>query len=294
MDIFTFDVIAQQLFYGLMLGSMYVLMAVGLSLIWGILDMLNFAHGSFFMLGGYFTFFIVTYLGFNPLLTILIAMGLIAGIGALIFFFLIFPINNKPNWLINTIIITLGVSICFQNLALIIFGERYKTLPKFFDYTVYFLGINIGLDRLVVFALALILIASLLLFIHKTDIGIVMQAVAQNKEAAEIIGLPIKKIYLITFAISCALAGASGGLLAPIYGIYPTVGFMPLLMAFLVVILGGLGSIKGAVVAGFLLGIIESLAVLFVTSTWKEVAMFSVMIIILTIRPTGLFGTRSG
>ncbi|NQT56631.1 MAG: branched-chain amino acid ABC transporter permease [Desulfobacteraceae bacterium] len=294
MSIFTFDVIAQQLFYGLMLGSMYVLMAVGLSLIWGILDMLNFAHGSFFMLGGYFTFFIVTYLGFNPLLTILIAMGLIAGIGALIFFFLIFPINNKPNWLINTIIITLGVSICSQNLALIIFGERYKTLPKFFDYTVYFLGINIGLDRLVVFALALILIASLLLFIHKTDIGIVMQAVAQNKEAAEIIGLPIKKIYLITFAISCALAGASGGLLAPIYGIYPTVGFMPLLMAFLVVILGGLGSIKGAVVAGFLLGIIESLAVLFVTSTWKEVAMFSVMIIILTIRPTGLFGTRSG
>lgn len=89
MGIFTFDVIAQQLFYGLMLGSMYVLMAMGLSLIWGILDMLNFAHGSFFMLGGYFTFFIVTYLGFNPLLTILIAMGLIAGIGALIFFFLI-------------------------------------------------------------------------------------------------------------------------------------------------------------------------------------------------------------
>lgn len=291
---FTYDIIAQQVFYGLLLGSMYVLMAVGLSLIWGIMDMLNFAHGSFFMLGGYFTYFLFTYLGIIPIITVLISLVLVGILSALIFQFLIYPINKKKNWLTNTIIITLGVSICAQNLALVIFGERYKSMPRFIEYTISYAGINIGVDRLIVFGISIVLILALLVFIEKTDIGITMQAVAQNKEAAEIMGLPIKKVYVITFAVSGALAGATGGLLAPIYSVYPDVGFMPLLMAFLVVILGGLGSIKGAIFAGFLIGIIESLAVLFVSSSWKEVTMFGIMILILWIRPTGLFGTRTG
>jgi branched-chain amino acid transport system permease protein len=293
MDLFTYDVIAQQLFYGLIIGSMYVLMAVGLSLIWGIMDMLNFAHGEFFMLGGYFTYFLVTFLPINPLISIFISMILVAGIGALFFNFLIYPINNKPNWLTNAIIITLGISICTQNLALVIFGERYKTLPKFIDHTFTLWGVIVGADRLIVLVLALFLIVGLWVFMQRTNIGICMQAVAQDKKAAYITGLPIKTIYIVTFAVSSALAAVTGGLLAPIYSIYPTVGFMPLLIAFLVVILGGLGSIKGAIYAGFFLGIVESMAILFVTSAWKEVAMFAIMILILSFRPAGLFGIRS-
>jgi len=293
MDTFSFDIIAQQILYGLLMGSLYGLMAVGFSLIWGIMDMLNFAHGEFFMLGGYFTYYLFSILHINPVLSIFIGMIMIGGLGALIFNFFIYPINKKPNWLINTIIITLGVSICAQNLALIIFGERYKTLPKFIHYTVSFWGIYIGADRLIILIMALLLLGGLWLFIQKTNIGISMQAVGQNKEAAQIIGLSIKGIYTITFAVSGALAGAAGGLLAPIYSIYPSVGFMPLLMAFLVVILGGLGSIKGAIYAGFLLGIVESLAILYLSTAWKDVAMFALMILVLSFRPKGLFGTRS-
>jgi branched-chain amino acid transport system permease protein len=293
MEIFSFELISQQLLYGLLIGSIYVMMAVGFSLIWGIMGMLNFAHGEFFMLGAYFTFYLSQVLHINPIISIFVAFTLVGILGGLLFNFIIYPINKKPNWLVNTIIITLGVSICAQNLALIVFGERYKTLPNFSDYTVSFLGINIGAQRLIVMMIALILLGALWAFIKKTDIGISMQAVGQSNEAAQIIGLPIRAIYTATFVVSGALAGAAGGLLAPIYSIYPTVGFMPMVMAFLVVILGGLGSIKGAVYAGFLLGIVESLAILYLSTAWKGVAVFALMIAVISFRPTGLFGTRS-
>jgi branched-chain amino acid transport system permease protein len=293
MEIFSFELILQQLLYGLLMGSIYVLMAVGFSLIWGIMDMLNFAHGEFFMLGAYFTYYLSQVMHVNPIISIFGAFILVGILGGLLFNFIIYPINKKPNWLVNTIIITLGVSICTQNLALIVFGERYKTLPKFIEYTVSILGINIGAQRLIIMIIALILLGGLWIFIQKTDIGISMQAVGQNNEAAQIVGLPIRAIYTSTFVVSGALAGAAGGLLAPIYSIYPSVGFMPMVMAFLVVILGGLGSIKGAVYAGFLLGIVESMAILYLSTAWKAVAVFALMIAVLSFRPTGLFGTRS-
>jgi len=293
MEIFSFDLILQQLLYGILMGSVYVLMAVGFSLIWGIMDMLNFAHGEFFMLGAYFTYYFSQAMHIHPIIAVFIAFILVGVFSGLIFNLIIYPINKKPNWLTNTIIITLGVSICTQNLALQFFGERYKTLPKFIEYTVSFWGVNIGADRLVIMLIALLLLAGLWFFIQNTDIGISMQAVGQNTEAAQLIGLPIRTIYTATFVISGALAGAAGGLLAPVYSIYPTVGFMPLIMAFLVVILGGLGSIKGAVYAGFLLGIVESLAILYLSTAWKGVVVFALMIAVLSFKPTGLFGTRS-
>lgn len=292
MEIFTAELIGQQLFYGLILGAVYVLMAVGFSLIWGIMDMLNFSHGEFFMLGGYFTFFLFQYLNLNPIVAVFLAMIITGAMAALMFNFIVFPINRKPNWLTNTIIITLGISISLQNLALLVFGERYKIMPKFINYNLKFWDISIGADRLVILAFALVVIFVLWVFIQKSNIGVAMQAIAQSKVAAQIMGLPIKFIYLITFAVSCSLAAAAGGLLAPIYSIYPTVGFMPMLMAFLVVILGGLGSVKGAILAGFMLGVVESFTVLFISAAWKEVAMFALMIIILSVRPAGLFGTR--
>lgn len=140
--------------------------------------------------------------------------------------------------------------------------------------------------------IGLVLILGLLYFVKKTTTGLSIQAISQNKNSALLMGINIRRIYTVTFGVSVALAGAAGGLLAPIYFIYPTVGFTPILMAFAVVILGGLGNVKGAIYAGFLVGIIESFTILLLSSVWKDIIIFSLIIIILTLKPTGLFGTR--
>lgn len=282
----------QHLIYGIIIGSMYVLMAAGFSLIWGILGMLNFSHGEFFMLGGYLTYYAFTVFHVNPFICVFLSILLLLVIGAVIFGTVIFPISEKPNWELNAIILTLGVSICLQNAVLLGFGETYKGMPMFFDTSLKFWGVVIGLDRLMVLFIGLALIIFLLLFVTKTDTGLSMQAIAQDKNSALLIGINIRRIYIVTFGVSVALAGAAGGLLAPIYFIYPTVGFTPMLMAFAVVILGGLGSMKGAIFAGFLVGIIESFTILILSSAWKDIVIFSLIVVIIVIKPTGLFGLK--
>ena len=282
----------QQLIYGIITGSMYVTIAVGFSLLWGILNMLNFSHGEFFMLGGYLTYYSFTLYKINPFVSVFIAIIVVFFLGVGTFKFIIFPINKKPNWELNAIILTLGISICLQNGALLIFGETYKGMPSFFDITVRFLGVAIGLDRLMILLVGLALITFLLFFVTKTNTGLSMQAIAQDKNSALLMGINIKRVYLLTFGVSVALSGAAGALLAPIYFIYPSVGFQPMLMAFSVVILGGLGNVKGAIFAGFLVGIIESFSIYLLSAAWKDIVIFSIIIIILVIRPQGLFGLK--
>lgn len=289
---FNFEQIIQQLIYGLVMGSMYVLMAVGFSLIWGIMDMLNFAHGEFYMLGAYFVYYFFVFLGINPFLSILLMMVILFFIGIVLFKFTVFPLRNRPEWLIHAIIITLGLSICLQNLAQILFGAKYKGIPRYFDATLRFHGVSIGVDRILIFIVGLALIIGLWIIINRTRVGLSMQAISQDREAALLMGINIDRIYFVTFGISAALAGAAGGLLAPIYCIYPTVGVMPGLMAFAIVILGGLGSVKGAIYAGFIIGVIESISILFLSSAWKDVVIFSLMILVLVFKPKGLCGLK--
>ena len=291
MDTILVD-ISQHFIYGIITGSMYVLMAVGFSLIWGILDMLNFSHGEFFMLGGYLTYYLFTFLNMNPFIAVFLSMVILLIFGSIIFGIVVFPMIKKPNWIMNGIILTLGISICLQNGALLTFGETYKGMPQFFDTSLRFFGVVIGLDRLMVLLIGLVLITCLLFFVTKTDTGLCMQAVSQDKDSALLMGINIRRIYVITFGVSAALAGAAGGLLAPIYFVYPSVGFTPMLMAFAVVILGGLGSVKGAIFAGFLVGIIENFTIFLLSSAWKDVVIFSIIIVILLIRPRGLFGVK--
>lgn len=282
----------QHLIYGIVGGSMYVLMAVGFSLIWGIMGMLNFSHGEFYMLGGYLTYYIFTMFNINPFVSVFLAIVILLLIGSAIFEVGIFHLIKKPKWEINAIILTLGIGICLQNVALLCFGERYKGIPSFFKASLKFWEIVIGVDRLMVLCVGLVLIVALLFFVKKTNTGLSMQAIAQDKNAALLMGINIRRIYMVTFGVSVALAGAAGGLLAPIYFIYPTVGFTPILMAFAVVIVGGLGNIKGAIYAGFLVGVIESFTVLIFSSAWKDIVIFSLIIVFLTLRPTGMFGTK--
>jgi len=284
--------ILQHLIYGVIAGAMYVLMAVGFSLVWGIMGLLNFSHGEFYMLGGYLTYYLFTLFHINPFVSVFFAIAILFLFGSGLFGTAIYPISKKPNWDINAIILTLGIGICLQNMALMVFGERYKGMPGFFKANLKFWGVVIGVDRLMILVIGFVLIFALLVFVKKTITGLSIQALSQDNNAALLMGVHKRRIYTVTFGVSVALAGAAGGLLAPIYFIYPTVGFTPILMAFAVVILGGLGSVKGAIYAGFLTGIIESFTILFLSAVWKDIIIFSLIIVILSLRPTGLFGVK--
>jgi branched-chain amino acid transport system permease protein len=286
------DILIQQAVYGLVIGSSYVLMAAGFSLIWGMMGVLNLAHGEFYMLGAYVAYYASSLLGFNPIISSLIATCVIFLFGVLFERSLLSPIYGRLGWETNTVLITVGASIFLQNVALVIFGEKYKGLPQYFEGDLEIWKIVLSYDRLVVFLVGCFLIAFLWYFMKYTRVGMAMRAISQNRDGAYLAGVNVRRIFYIAFGLSAAFAAAAGALLAPIFFVYPTVGAGPLLMAFAIVIFGGLGSVKGAIYAGFLVGVFESLIVLMVSSAWKDVFVFILVIIILTVRPRGLFGIR--
>jgi len=289
----SFDLFLQQLLSGLVVGSSYVLMAAGFSLIWGIMSVLNLAHGEFFMLGAYSTFYLATLLGLNPIISCLISMVILFVLGILFQQVLVRPLVGRQGWQIDTVLITIGASIFLQNFALIVFGKDYKGLPPLYEETFNIGPVFLAYDRLLVLAVGICLIIFLWFFIKYTKTGMAIRAVSENLQSAYLAGINIKKIFMICFGLSAAFAGAAGALLAPVFFIFPTVGAGPLLMAFAVVIFGGLGSINGAIYAGFLVGVVESMLVMFTTSAWKDAGVFALVILVLAIKPKGLFGIKA-
>ena len=286
------SILIQQVVYGLVIGSSYVLMAAGFSLIWGIMGVLNLAHGEFYMLGAYVAYYACSLLGFNPIMSALIAMVAVFSFGVAFERALLSPLYGRKGWEMSTVLITVGASILIQNVALVTFGEKYKGLPVYFDGEVEIWKIFLSYDRLVVVVVGCLLIAFLWYLMKYTRVGMAMRAVSQNREGAYLTGINVHKVFYIAFGLSAAFAAAGGALLAPIFFVYPTVGAGPLLMAFAIVIFGGLGSVKGAIVAGFMVGVLESLVVLVVSSAWKDVFVFILVIIVLTLIPRGLFGIQ--
>jgi branched-chain amino acid transport system permease protein len=291
---YSLEIILQQIFNGVVLGSTYVLIASGFSLIWGVVGILNLAHGEFFMLGAFSAYYISTYLKLNPMVSILITMLIIFGVGAFFEKSTLKPLRHRKgmDYEMSTLMMTIGIQISLQNLALIIFGPKYKGIPSYFDGILRMGPLVISYDRMFIFVVAILLIAILLYIFKYTRIGLAMRAVSQNSDAASLAGIPKDRTFAIAFALSTSLAGAAGALLIPIYNAYPMLGGNVILLAFSIVIFGGLGSVKGAIYAGFIVGIFESLAVLFISSAWKDVIVFLVVILVLTFRPRGLFGLK--
>ena len=291
---FNLEIILQQLFYGLVLGSNYVLIAAGFSLIWGVVGVLNLSHGEFFMLGAYASYYVFKYIGGGFFPAILLSMVFIFFIGVLFEKVTIEPLRKraKLDYEMSTLMMTIGISIFLQNFVLIVFGPKYKGVPAFFDGIIRMGPIIMSYDRLAIFIVALILIFLLLFLFKHTRIGLAMRAVSENPDGAALAGISINRVLYISFGLSTALAAAGGGLLIPIYNAYPTVGANIILLAFSIVIFGGLGSVKGAVYAGFLVGILESFAVLYISSSWKDVIVFLIVIVVLTFRPRGLMGLK--
>ncbi|MEM9010881.1 MAG: branched-chain amino acid ABC transporter permease [Pseudomonadota bacterium] len=276
---------------GLTQGAVYCVIAVGLSLVYGASRILNFAHGSLYSLGGYIAWaLVVGYFGLPLWLAILLAIPLLFLTGVGIERLVIRPLRGYGNWRINTIMATLGLAFIIENALQLTFGPGTKSIPAFVEGTVTFGGITVSSYKLWMFAISLALVGMLEYFLASTRYGQAVRAVSQDIQGAKQVGIDVNQVFAVTFGLSVVLTGLAGILLAPIFLVSPLGGWGPFLKAFVIVVLGGLGSTKGAFFAAFILAILEAYVIFYIGPNWVMPVWLVVLIIVLTVRPKGLFG----
>ena len=266
-------------------------MGVGLSLIFGIMEIVNFAHGELFMIGCYIMYFVAAMLGLPfPLGILASGVGLLI-VGVLLEKGLISTLRKKAgrDWLMDSFVLTIGLMVVFQNLALIIFGSIQRGIPNLVAGQIVIGDVVFIYDHLVILSVALLTVGLLWYFVKYTSLGKAIRATSQHSEAAQTLGIDVSRMYTIAFGIGAALAGIAGALLITLYPANPNAGMGPVLKSFVVVILGGLGNIKGAIAAGILVGLIEAFAMFFLAGGWQNVIVFSIVIAVLVFKPAGLF-----
>ena len=280
----------QQLINGISLGSIYALIALGYTMIYGILKLINFAHGDIYMLGAYFGFVATTMFGFSFLPAILFAMACAAVAGIIIERIAYRPMRNAPR--IAILITAIGVSFLLEYGMMLIATPQPRTFPAVFSADVYHLGpLVVNSQQVVILVSAIILMAVLTYIVQYTKIGKAMRAVSFDTDAARLMGINIDRVISATFALGSALA-AAGGVLVGIYynSIDPLMGMVPGIKAFVAAVLGGIGIIPGAMVGGIILGVVEAMVSGFISSTFRDAAAFGILIIILLNNPAGIFG----
>jgi len=282
--------ISTAMISGLILGSLYVIMSIGLSLIWGTIRVFNWTHGSLIMLGAFIVWYVNSVGGL--LFGIIIGMVILFIIGMMIEKILVEPFYASPKATFTTLITTLAGMLLIENLAQIIWGVRLKQLPVLAKGTVRFLGSCISFHELFIVMLSPIVCILFYIFLKKSKIGMAIRAVEQNLDFALLVGMNVKNIYMITFGISSALACIAGVFLGSIRFISPSMGQGYLLKAFVIVILGGLGSIRGTLLAAYLVGIIEAFVSYYLGLYWTPVVLFSILIITLIYKPMGILGGK--
>jgi branched-chain amino acid transport system permease protein len=281
----------QQITNGLVIGVIYALMAVGLTITFGIMNVGNFAQGEFYMLGAVATFFLVSTFQLNYFLGLILSAALIFCLGVIVERLTIMPLQSRG--FMPVILSTLGLSVLFQNLALILWGPVPQSIPSPLSRKPFsFFEIYITPQRAFMLVAGLLIIFALFLFIKKTKMGMAMRAVAKDSATASLMGINVRKVYRFSFALGCSLAAAGGSLIGTLQTVSPTMGEVPVIKAFSVVIMGGMGNVQGAIAAGFILGVVESLGAGFVSTSYKDAIAFGIMIIVLLFRPQGLFGKQ--
>jgi branched-chain amino acid transport system permease protein len=281
--------VAQAGLNGLVIGAMYMLMAVGFTLVFGIMRVVNFAHGEFYMLGAFTAFFTYVYWEMPFVVCLAIAALTIGILGMLIERTLIQPFRSDE---LSGMIATLAISVIIQNGAVLLWGPAPRPMPDILTGTLVLGPFSFPWSRLVVIAAAALIFTAFWLFMQRTRLGRAMRAVAQDTETALIQGIRVNYIYPLAFGMSVALAALAGALMGPVFSVSPYVGLTPMLKAFVVVILGGLGSVPGAVVGGLLLGMIESFTATLFGSLVSDILQLLLVIMILLVRPSGLLGQR--
>lgn len=287
------SIFIQLLINGLLLGGAYAIISISLTLIFGVVRVVNFAHGELLMVGLYATWLITSYTGLHPYATVVPVAILLFSIGALMQRFVIQPLLSAEPHI--QIFATVGVSTALLNLSLMVFGADVRTVEAKVGTNAFQVGpISIVTGQLVTFVVAILVAVGVYLFLQRTFTGRGFRALAQNRSAAALMGVNVNKAYVLVFGLGAALLGLASSLLAVQYPVFPTVGQYFVLTAFVVVVLGGLGSLPGAVVGSLFIGLIDSLAGYYVGSDLKEVVYFVIFLVILTLRPTGLFGLGRG
>jgi branched-chain amino acid transport system permease protein len=260
-----------------------------LTLIFGVVRVINFAHGEFLMLSMYITYFSYTFLGLNPYLSLLIGVPLMFLAGMAIDQLIIRPLREAPAYM--QVFATVGLSIVLLNLALFLFTGDYQSIHMSFAEKTFRLGsLSLSYAKLVIFFSAILVSVGLYLLLQYTNIGKQIRAIAQDRMAAKLMGINLNRIYMLTFGIGTALVGIAGGLILPVYYVFPSVGVYFVLTAFVVVVLGGMGNMVGALLGGFIIGITDSLSGYYIDPSLKEVVSFLIFLMVLLIRPSGLMG----
>ena len=277
---------------GISLGSVYALIALGYTMVYGIAKMLNFAHGDVIMIGSYVVYFAFGASGLNPVLSIVLSMIVCTILGVVIERLAYRPLREAPS--LAVLITAIGVSYLLQNLALLIYGSEQKAFPVLFTIPSVELG-GVYIDGITIATMAVtaIIMVGLSLFINRTRMGKAMRAVSEDKEAAELMGISVNRTITVTFAIGSALAGVAAIFYGAAYTyIRPTTGAMPGIKAFTAAVFGGIGSIPGAMLGGVLLGVIEQLSKTYISTLWADAIVFGVLVAVLVVKPTGLLGKR--
>ena len=277
---------------GLNLGSIYALIALGYTMVYGIAKMLNFAHGDIIMVGAYSVIVSAVTLKLPPIVAILIAVVVCAALGVTIEFLAYRPLRQSPP--LAVLITAIGVSYLLQNLALLIFGPEQKSTPALFDLPSLTLG-GVTVDGITLLTLGVTaaIMVGLTLFINLTRMGKAMRAVSEDRDAAELMGISVNKTITITFAIGSALAAVASVFFGATYTyIKPTTGSMPGIKAFTAAVFGGIGSIPGAMLGGILLGLIEQLSKVYISTLWSDAVVFGVLVLVLVFKPAGLLVKR--
>ncbi len=288
---FTPTGITETLLWGIANGCIYILLATGLNIIFGVMKLVNFAHGQLLMIGAYVAFAVSTAVGLNAYLAIIVSMAVVALIGVATERFTFRKILGTDK--LNEIFISLGLIYIFENAAVLLYGSKSKQIVGPFQGVGLAIGeIAISYDRIAAMAIVIGILVALMFMMKKTKVGLAMRATSHKSDTAMLMGINTEKIYIITFAIGAALAGAAGALYGIIFPFSPTIGALPTIKAFAIIIIGGLGSIPGAIVGGLLYGIAENTAVYFLGSIWQDAIAFALLIAVLVVRPTGIFGKK--
>jgi branched-chain amino acid transport system permease protein len=281
--------IAQAVVNGVLIGGIYALVSIGVTLIFGVVKIVNFAQGEFVMIGMYGSFYLATSFGIDPLVSLFITMPVLFVTGMVLQHFLIrrvLGLGDMPQ-----IFLTFALSLLLVNVALLLFAANNRTVRTPYSETAIHLGpLYMPTAKLIAFAVAMALSALLWVFLHATDLGKAMRAAAQNRDVAMLMGINPDRVFSVAVGVALALAGAAGSLLMPFYPVFPLVGQAFVLMAFVAVVLGTLGNITGALIASLMMGVAESLGIQFVGADSGLIVVFMMLLLTLALRPNGLFG----
>jgi len=276
--------------YGAVISSIYALLAVGFTLIFGVARILNLAHGSFYALGAYGVYALTANAHLPLWLAAIISVLSVGSLGILIERVLVRPLRRS---MLAVLLITLAVALMVEQVLLLVFGSEARNVPSMIDVTYHLLGVDISGQRLLALASSVVVLVGLWIFLQFTRVGSAILAVSQDAEAAQYMGIPSDRMYSIVMGVSAGMAAVAGVLVAPFQTVIPSMGLLPLVKAFAIVVVGGLGSIAGSIVGALLLGYSETIIAFEVSIEWSQIVSVAAVLVTLLIRPAGFFGRRA-